>query len=927
MKIPVLKSFSSRIMLLGIFAWLVPLSAIFLALGMFCSNLKEEFHHSLANLEAQDGRRLQEQQYAILSRQIRQKALDTALEVAQYLQKHPRKTWGELRRDPEFRSIAAQPISTIGETFLFDPKERKILLHEHGHLEDQELGKIIDLNHDDLQAYLNNYAGSNLYQFPLDRSRDAWTRGDAYLVPIPVQLPQGPELMMGALPYPEELDQITAPARSIFKTTLNLSQALLDVRLSQFHRYILIFLVIIGTLGVVSSLTLVRHLTRQLNSLTEAAEAYNAGDLDYRLPQEGSDELGRLAQTLNQMAVSLKENTISKIEWENTFNIIPDQIMVLDTNQRILRLNRAAAAFFALPPEEAIGRPCYELMHQTLAPSPSCIFRQALEHGLESQIECCMESRDRSFLVTLTPMQDQEGKIIGGVHVARDITTHKQMEKELTKTSQYLNHLIESAPLAVGVVNREGFFTHANPQAFKEYGYAPEEIMGAHYSRLYASEGERQQVLAELREKGEVLHRQVYLRHKDGHLVPSRISIRKLWGDDGELLGSVTLGSNISEEINLQHQLAKAQRQEAIATLAGGLAHNFNNLLTVILGLTSLMLCKVTPEDPLYGDLQNVENQALAGQEITKKLLTFCRPTLNVMQPMDLNHLVQVTADMFAPTRAELNVHLDLAPDLPAVEGDPGQVQQVLMNLLINAWQAMPAGGEIAIRTWVRDLTDWQDPAWEVQPGSYVCLSVKDTGVGMDEETISRLFEPFFTTKAAGQGSGLGLASAQRIIKNHRGAIQVSSQEGQGSTFTLLLPASPSPPQFRLPQKGCPVPGQGTILVVDDEPLLRNVAARLLEGLGYLALTAPDGESALKILREEDGKIDLVLLDLFMPGLSGLQTWEQLRALYPGVRVLFSSGYGEEEKLPPGADFLPKPYSLETLSQKVAAALNSSAST
>jgi CheY-like chemotaxis protein len=282
---------------------------------------------------------------------------------------------------------------------------------------------------------------------------------------------------------------------------------------------------------------------------------------------------------------------------------------------------------------------------------------------------------------------------------------------------------------------------------------------------------------------------------------------------------------------------------------------------------------------------------------------------------------------MFARTRAELNIHLDLAPDLPAVEGDPSQVQQVLMNLLINAWQAMPAGGEITIQTWVRDLTDWQDPAWEVQPGPYVCLSVEDTGVGMDEETISRLFEPFFTTKMAGQGSGLGLASAQRIIKNHRGAIQVSSRKGQGSTFTLLLPASPSPPQVRLPQKGRPVLGQGTILVVDDEPLLRDVAARLLQGLGYRVLTAPGGESALEILQEKNGEIDLVFLDLFMPGLSGLQTWEQLRTLYPQVRVLFSSGYGEEEKLPPGADFLSKPYSLETLSQKVAAALNSHSST
>ncbi|MEW6387476.1 MAG: PAS domain S-box protein [Thermodesulfobacteriota bacterium] len=922
MKIPVLKSFKFRIMLLGIVAWLIPLAATFLAIGLFCSNLKREFHRSLAHLETQDGRRFQEQQYASLSRQIRQKALDAALEVTQHLQSHPHKTWEDLRRDQEFRSIAAQPIGVIGQTFLFDPKERRILIHEHSQLEGQEVGKILGLQNDDLQAHLSDFTGNNLYQLALDREGAAKSRYDAYLVPVPVKPPQGPDLMVAALPYPEEMDQITAPARTIFKTALNLSQSLLDTQLGQFHRYILIFLVILGGLGTISSLTLVRHLTRQLASLTKAAEAYNAGDLDYRLPQTGADELGRLAQTLDRMAVNLKENTVSKTEWENTFNVIPDQIMVLDTRQRILRLNRAAAAFFGLTAEEAIGRPCYELMHQTSVPSPSCIFRRVLERGEESQIECCMENHDRTFLVTLTPIRDLEGKIIGGVHVARDITTHKLMEKELAQTSHFLNQLIDSAPLAVGVVNREGVFTHVNPQAFKEYGYSSEEILNTHYARLYASEGERRQILEELRERGEVLHRQVHLRHKDGHLVPSRLSIRKLWGDNGELLGSVTLGSNISEEISLQQQLEKAQKQEAIATLAGGLAHNFNNLLTVILGLTSLMLGKTTPEDPLYTDLKNVENQALAGQEITKKLLTFCRPAINEIHPLDLNQLVQVTADMFAQTRKELNVTLDLAPDLPAVEGDRGQMQQVLMNLLINAWQAMPAGGEVRIRTWTWDLTDWQDPAWEVHPGPYVCLSVRDTGEGMDAETLSRLFEPFFTTKTSGQGSGLGLASAQRIIKNHRGAIQVSSQKGQGSTFTLFLPASPSPPQSCSPRKDNLVAGQGTVLVVDDEPLLRNVAARLLECLGYRVLTAPGGESAVQIFQENNGGIDLVLLDLIMPGINGLQTWEQLRAFNPEVRVLFCSGCGEEEKLPPGVDFLSKPYSLQILSEKVAAALS-----
>jgi CheY-like chemotaxis protein len=246
------------------------------------------------------------------------------------------------------------------------------------------------------------------------------------------------------------------------------------------------------------------------------------------------------------------------------------------------------------------------------------------------------------------------------------------------------------------------------------------------------------------------------------------------------------------------------------------------------------------------------------------------------------------------------------------------------MNLLINAWQAMPQGGQVTLETRAVNLTDWCDPDWDLEPGPHVCLSVSDTGVGMDEETVRHLFKPFFTTKGPGQGSGLGLASAQRIMKNHGGAIQVTSKPGEGSTFTLFFPASSKQPLEAAPEDRQITSGQGTILLVEDEPTLRRVARKLLEKLGYQVLEATCGEMALEIFGERRGDIDLVLLDVIMPGMNGMQTLAQLRELEPRIRVILCSGLDEttKEDLPAGVSFILKPVPLEILSQQVAAALH-----
>ncbi|MEJ5330739.1 MAG: PAS domain S-box protein [Desulfobaccales bacterium] len=916
-------TFRGRILLLGLLAGLLPSLSVILALEFFSHSLQRELSPALQDLQVEVGQRVHQQVHQILEEQLRVWVHHTAGHLRAFLAPHPPERWPAVLQDPALKEQLLHPGDQVEEIFLVDTRNRHILFHSRRVVEGgSREGGLIPAGGEALlpsaleEAGLSGSEWRNLLpSSPEDRL--------AVAVTISPARPGEPPLTLVAVSHGQATHQLVEPAREGVTRALKQSQTLFFSGLQQMKLSLGLVLLGLALAAMASALMLARRLTAGLTQLTEAAEAFNRGDLDYRVELAGEDELARLGRTLNRMVAGLKENTVSRVVWENTFNSIPDLILVMDGDHRLTRINQAAARHLGLTPEEAVGRLFSEVMPD-LEEAPLCLLSPPRpEAPSPGPHEFYWQHRGRTFLATVTLLQDTQGKFSGAVLVARDITAFQQMQRDLTQTTHFLNQIIEAAPLAMSVVNAQGLFTHVNPQVAVEFGYSPEELLDRHFSILYANESELQKVLTELREKGEVINRQVEFLHRNGQRVPARLSIRKLYDENGQVAGSVALSSNISEEISLQRQLEVAQQQEIVATLAGGLAHNFNNLLMIIIGLTTLMLSKITPDHPFYTDLKEIERQVKAGREITRKLLSFRRGGRDEFKPIDLNNLVEFTTDMFARTRRELTVIKDLAPQLPAVEADPGQLQQVIMNLLINAWQAMPQGGTITVRTGVEELRRWDEPHFSPEPGLYVVLGVEDTGIGMDQETMRHLFEPFFTTKEPGQGSGLGLASAHRIIKNHRGAIRVHSTPGKGSLFEILLPASAAKAQVLPTPEMEIITGRGTILVVDDEPLLRKVAAKLLQKLGYQVLEAPDGESAIALFREKGAQIDLVLLDMIMPGMDGHQTLERLRALNPTIPVLMCSGYSEEEnlRLPAGVSFLPKPYPLETLSQQVSAAL------
>ena len=376
------------------------------------------------------------------------------------------------------------------------------------------------------------------------------------------------------------------------------------------------------------------------------------------------------------------------------------------------------------------------------------------------------------------------------------------------------------------------------------------------------------------------------------------------------------------EREDLRLQLAQAQKMEAIGTLAGGIAHDFNNILTGILGGLALLELEIGNGSGSQTDIQEMKALANRGAALSKQLLGFARRGKYDPRPLDLTRVVARTSAMYGCTRSDITIHLDFAPDLLAVLMDHSQLEQVLLNLFVNAGQAMPEGGQLLLRGENAEIADKKGALMGVPPGLFARLVVTDTGSGMDARTMGRIFEPFFTTKGPGQGTGLGLASVYGIIKNHAGFIGVESEIGEGTTFTLLLPATQRPVAEDKTPKAVVQHGTGTILVVDDEEHIVKVCARLLQKSGYEVLTAAGGKQAVELVRQHGAKISVVVLDMTMPEMSGRQTYEAMRKIMPGIKVLLCSGCSMEGHaqalLDSGCNgFIQKPFEAADLAAKV----------
>ena len=521
---------------------------------------------------------------------------------------------------------------------------------------------------------------------------------------------------------------------------------------------------------------------------------------------------------------------------------------------------------------------------------------------------------------------------IFGSHVQYTLAKRRQADDALRESEEKYRTILESIEEGYFETDLEGKLTFFNSPFCKIIGYSPEQLRGMN-TRQYTTEetAERMERMAErLRDDGMPENATDYdVIRPDGDKLMLEISYSLRKDPDGRPIGFRGVLRDVSErkkaeeeKHKLEIQLQQAQKMESIGTLAGGIAHDFNNILMGIQGNASLMLLKISSEHPNYEKIKNIEQYVQNGTALTKQLLGFARRGKYLVKATDLNEIIEKSSSLFARTRKEIRVRTNLFESIWSAEVDRGQIEQVLLNLYVNAWQAMPEGGDLYLNTENIILDGSYVKPYKVVPGRYVKISVTDTGVGIDKETQKRIFEPFFTTKEMGRGTGLGLASVYGIIKSHGGYINVYSELDQGTTFTIYLPASGKEAVEDEAVSTTIVKGTGTILLIDDEKMIIEVGRELLEELGYTVIPVMGGQAAIDVFKENHDKIDLIIMDMIMPGMSGSETFDHLKEINPEAKILLSSGYsidGQASKiLRRGCDgFIQKPFNMNQLAEKI----------
>ena len=610
-----------------------------------------------------------------------------------------------------------------------------------------------------------------------------------------------------------------------------------------------------------------------------------------------------------------------------------DAIFVKDRDGRYLMVNTAAAARVGHKVSDVIGKTCRDFF------APEMILhilerdRAALQLGKAQSYEEQFTAAGATLtcLTTQGPFLDAQGKIAGSFGISRDITDRKRMEENLRVQKLFLEQLIQSAPEAIAITDPDYTVRQINLEFTRVFGYTDEEARGRGLDALIVppdKEGESRGLTDySARPTTSVLN--TTRRRKDGSRVHVSVLVSPVIVGN-ELDAVYCIYRDISDVKTTEEQLRQSQKMEAIGRLAGGLAHDLNNVLTVIAGYTEMQLGSLPATDPNRSHATQIMQAAERATALTHQLLAFSRRQVLQPKALDLNLVVSSLETLLRRLIGEdVEVAFTPAADLGTVRADPNQIEQVIMNLAINSRDAMPQGGKLLLQTSNADLDDaYARLHVGVVPGRYVLLSVSDTGIGMNEDTIAHVFEPFFTTKGLGKGTGLGLSTVYGIVQQSEGHISVYSEPGHGTTFRIYLPrvdefaaqTSSNKPE------AAKTSGRETILLVEDDPQVRALTHCLLEGCGYSVLAADSMPAVEKHCREFPTAIHLLLTDLIMPGMTGKEVAVVVNRLRPGIRTLFMSGYTDDVidlhgGLPPDTFFLQKPFTSTTLAEKIRQAL------
>jgi len=594
------------------------------------------------------------------------------------------------------------------------------------------------------------------------------------------------------------------------------------------------------------------------------------------------------------------ERTKKLKESEEKFRAITqsaiDAIFIKNLESKYIYVNPAMEKLFDSPAENLIGKTDIQLFGETEGKSIIELDEIVLNgEVVVKEYNKTVNKKVYSFHTIKVPLKNSEGEIIGLCGIARDMTKRRGIEEE----NRNLIQMVEQSPVVVVLTDLNGNIEYVNPKFTSVTGYSFEEAKGQNPRIMKSGEtsSEEYEKLWETITKGDIWHGEFHNKKKNGELYWEDATIGPVKDIHGEITHYLAVKEDITKNKRMTQQLQQAQKLEAIGRFAGGIAHDFNNILQVIIGYVYFAEQDLSENDSRFKNIEEIRKAADKAAALSYQLLAFSSSQVLEPRNININNLIEGLLKMIRRIIGEnINLQFDAVKNLDSIHADPSQIEQIIMNLCVNARDAMMNGGDLIIKTENIVIGDeyCQKYSWG-KKGKYILLTVTDTGLGMDKATVDKIFEPFFTTKKESNGTGLGLATVFGIVRQHGGMINVFSEEGKGTTFKIYFPIVER--KYGLTERKSEYSVQGgneTILIAEDDKAIRNLAMRILEDVGYKVIVAVDGSEAVELFKQNSDEISLVILDMIMPNMGGLSAFKCIEKINPDAKVLFCSGYSSK---------------------------------